>query len=81
MQQNFRVYFVKDTSDYAQKARHGAGVEALSMPVSDMRSESDILQERIEKDLLAFGEFSAQNLMEHSVNPDDFTNLDSTAGA
>jgi hypothetical protein len=28
-------------------------------PVSDMRSESDILDERLERDLVAFGEFSA----------------------
>ena len=41
-----------------------------------MRSEQDILRERIEKDLVAFGEFTAIDLMDNSVNPDDFTTLD-----
>jgi hypothetical protein len=43
-----------------------------------MRSDQDIMRERIERDLVAFGEFTAKDLMEHSVNPDDFTSLDAT---
>ncbi len=41
-----------------------------------MRSEIDILNDRIEKDLVAFGEFCSNDLMSHSVNPDDFLLLD-----
>ena len=48
----------------------------MMSPVSDMRSEQDILRERIEKDLLAFGEFSSDDLMSHSIKPDDFMLLD-----
>jgi hypothetical protein len=44
--------------------------------MSDMRSEDDILHERLENDLVAFGEFSAVDLMDHSIQPDDFTSLD-----
>jgi len=49
-------------------------------PVSDMRSEQDILRERIDKDLLAFGEFTSDDLVSHSINPDDFMLLDSQTG-
>lgn len=49
-------------------------------PVSDMRSEQDILSERIDKDLLAFGEFTSDDLVSHSINPDDFMLLDSQTG-
>ncbi len=41
-----------------------------------MRSENDILHDRIENDLVAFGEFSSTDLMDKSVNPDDFLMLD-----
>jgi len=41
-------------------------------PISDMRNERDILEERIEKDLVAFGEFSSRDLMDNSINPEDF---------
>lgn len=43
-----------------------------------MRSESDILAERIENDLVAFGSFTAEDLMTHSVSPDDFINLENS---
>lgn len=49
--------------------------------MSDMRYEKDILAERIEKDMIAFGEFSAIELMENSVNPDDFIRLDNGSGS
>lgn len=41
-----------------------------------IKNESDILFERLEKDLVAVGEFSAQDLIMHSVNEDDFNNGD-----
>ena len=48
----------------------------MMSPISDMRSEQDILRERIEKDLIAFGDFSSDDLMSNSINPDDFMLLD-----
>jgi hypothetical protein len=48
----------------------------LIQPVSDMRSERDIMLERIDKDLVAFGEFNSKDLMDKSVNPDDFLSVD-----
>ena len=42
------------------------------MPVSDMRSEDDILQDRLQKDLVAFGEFNADDLVKSSICPEDF---------
>ena len=50
--------------------------------MSDMRSESDILKERLENDMVAQGDFTAIDLMGNSVNPDDFIKLDNapTAG-
>ena len=41
-----------------------------------MKSESDILKERIEEDLVAYGEFTAVDLMKNSVTPDDFVFLE-----
>ena len=77
--QSFKVYFVKDTKDYTSPSRMAVGAaDLLQMPQSDMRSDQDIMRERIERDLVAFGEFTAKDLMEHSVNPDDFTSLDAT---
>lgn len=45
-------------------------------PLSDMKTEQDILAERLENDLIAFGEFSSIDLMQHSVCPDDFLVLE-----
>jgi hypothetical protein len=39
----------------------------------DMRSESEIFQERVEKDLVAFGNFSASDIISHSVFSEEFT--------
>ena len=35
--------------------------------LGDMRKEADVLKERIEKDLVAFGHFSASDLFEYSL--------------
>ena len=50
----------------------------LIQPISDMRSERDIINERIEKDLVAYGEFNSQQLVDRSVNRDDFLSLDAS---
>ena len=41
-----------------------------------MRDERELMEERIEKDLVAFGEFTAGDLMQNSVCPEDFLSLD-----
>jgi hypothetical protein len=41
--------------------------------MGDMRSEAEIFQERIEKDLVAFGNFSANDIISHSVYSEEFT--------
>ena len=51
-------------------------ISLMSAPMNDMRSEQDILHDRIDKDLAAFGEFSAIDLIDNSVCPDDFSYLD-----
>lgn len=75
------MYFIKDSEDYYGRGSESTRLDKsesllLEAPISDMRSEQDILHERIEKDLVAFGEFSSIELMDNSVNPDDFTALD-----
>jgi hypothetical protein len=42
----------------------------------DVRSEYEIFQERIEKDLVAFGNFSANDIINNSVYQEEFTNLE-----
>ena len=41
-----------------------------------MRTESDIFLERIDRDLVAFGNFSAQDIKECSVNQDEFDSIE-----
>jgi hypothetical protein len=77
LNQSFKVYFLKDSADYRQSSAQQDTLSQLMMsPISDMRSEQDILRERIEKDLVAFGDFSSDDLMSNSINPDDFMLLD-----
>ena len=45
-------------------------------PMGDMRSDADIFQERIERDLVAFGNFSATDIINHSTHQDEFTHLE-----
>lgn len=46
------------------------------MTAMDCRSEYDILQDRIEKDLVAVGNFSASDMINHSVFQEEFTHLE-----
>ena len=43
---------------------------------NDMRSEHDLFMERIDNDLVAFGNFSAQDIINHCVNPEEFENIE-----
>ena len=72
------MYFLRDNEE-TKSHRSSSMMDAGSMlihPVSDMRSERDIMLERIDKDLVAFGEFNSKDLMDKSVNPDDFLSVD-----
>lgn len=46
--------------------------------MNEIRSEQDILYERINNDLVAFGEFTANDLIENSVFKQDFLVLEPT---
>lgn len=72
------MYFLRDNEE-TKSQRLSSMMDAGSMlihPLSDMRSERDIILERIDKDLVAFGEFNSKDLMDKSVNPDDFLSVD-----
>ncbi len=73
MNQNFKVYFLRDNEEV--KSHLPPELDSgtlLTAPISDMRSERDILIDRIENNMVAYGEFNSNDLMHHSVNPDDF---------
>lgn len=72
---------MKDSSDYKAREYSDTMSQLLIQPISDMRSEQDILQERIEKHLMAFGEFNSDDLMRNSINPDDFLSLESNSNS
>ena len=44
--------------------------------MSDMRSEAEIFQERIEHDLVAFGNFNANDIINHSMYQEEFNCLE-----
>ena len=69
------MYFLKDSQNYEQKEKNEDEFQML-MSSMDCRSEYDILQERIEKDLVAFGNFSASDIINHSVYQEEFTHLE-----
>lgn len=46
------------------------------MMMNDMRSEQDILRERIQSDLVAFGSFNSSDLQQYCINPDEFENIE-----
>lgn len=74
MNQEFSVYFLKDSKDYSQYQPYESLVGKFE-PINEIAHDMDI-GERIEKDLVAFGEFSSSDLIYHSVNKDDFTNIE-----
>ena len=79
LNQSFKVYFLRENEEH--KSRIPEELDTASMlisPISDMRSERDILSDRIDMDMVAYGEFNSNDLMENSVNPDDFISLDNT---
>jgi hypothetical protein len=84
MMQDFQVYFLKDSRDYSEM--HGSdaprgkmqddGMGGGFQPMGDMRTEQEIFLERIERDLVAYGNFSAQDIIDHSVYQEEFTHLE-----
>ena len=69
---------MKDSKDYSklrkeqEEQKESLGFEMVSMPMSEIRSESDLLTERIENDLVAVGEFNAGDLIQNSVSKENF---------
>ena len=48
------------------------------MPIGLMMTMSDmeVLRQRIDSDLVAFGEFQASDIIQHSICQSDFTNIE-----
>ena len=44
--------------------------------MGDTRTESDIFRDRVERDLIAIGNFSANDIINHSVSQEEFTHLE-----
>ena len=44
--------------------------------MNDMRSEAEIFQERLEHDLVAFGNFTATDIINHSIYQEEFDSLE-----
>ena len=65
MMQDFQVYFLKDSENYGEQ--HLLDETMIGQPMGDMRTEQDIFRERVEKDLVALGSFSASDIINHSV--------------
>lgn len=76
MMQDFQVYFLKDSYDYADMMDQANDTMGGFQPMGDMRSDADIFQERIERDLVAFGNFSATDIINHSTHQEEFTHLE-----
>lgn len=75
-EQDFQVYFLKDSRDYANiNESQDASVGGFQV-MNDMRSEAEIFQERIEHDLVAFGNFNANDIINHSMYQEEFNCLE-----
>jgi len=77
MDQEFSVLFLKDSQNYEPKPITEED-DAMGMTLinPDMKTENEIFQERIDKDLMAIGHFSASDIIQHSVFQDEFTQLE-----
>ena len=77
MMQDFQVYFLNDSENYGEQQLQDESPTGGGLgPMADTRSEQDIFRERIEKDLVALGSFSASDIINHSVYQDEFTHLE-----
>ena len=65
---------MKDSQNYADSLLNNKLGD--SYPMGDMRAESEIFQERVERDLVAFGNFSANDIISHSVYSEEFTQIE-----
>ena len=75
MMQDFQLYFLQDSQKYGSEQIVPLDKSDF-MPIGDMRTESEIVAERLEKDLVAQGSFSASDIISHSVFSDEFTHLE-----
>jgi len=74
--QDFQVYFLKDSRDYASMQETNESTIGGFQVLNDMRSEAEIFQERVEHDLVAFGNFTANDIINHSMYQEEFTCLE-----
>ena len=70
--QEFAVYFLNDSKDYSTMNSPGNGMKMLG----STRSEADILRERLNTDLVAQGNFTAEDIISHSVFEEEFAMLE-----
>ena len=69
MNQAFTIYFFRENSSESQEAEEAKTTASNSLGLlSEIpRSEYDVLIERIENDLVAFGEFQAGEIVQNSI--------------
>jgi hypothetical protein len=71
LQQKFKIYFFKrqvETSNQDQD---------LNMPLGRMQlDDAEILRRRIESEIVAMGEFQAEDLVRNAANQADFTDVE-----
>lgn len=65
----FTIYFLRDSMNYEELLQGDEGI------MIQTRSEADIFKERLDKDLVAFGNFSAEDLIKHSLHQDEFSHI------
>ncbi len=71
------MLFLKDSQDYEPKpATEEEEAMGMTLINPDMKTENEIFQERIDKDLVAIGHFSASDIIENSVFQEEFTQLE-----
>jgi len=73
--QSFTMLFLKDSKDYSEYQPYKSIIGNFE-PIHEIKSEMDILSERIEADLIAQGEFTADDLIDHSMRSQDFLSLE-----
>ena len=74
------MYFLKDSRDYStifdkKDAESQESLSGMTM-VHETRTEAEVFRDRIDQDLVAFGNFSAHDIITHSVYQDEFTHLE-----
>ena len=79
MRQAFTIYFFQDKDRMNNEIVETDSLE-LSTGLPGLKShmprdELQVLRERIENDLVAFGEFQASDIVQNSISYDDFVDV------